>query len=88
MHLVFIDELGERSFAEVWATTFAKKTHTRHLEFKPNPPFGGASQGMGGYCGYPFHTGLKKYRADEQNRIVQIDIEHWRFESVEFFIDL
>lgn len=83
----FIDQLGERSFAEVWATTFAKKTHTRHLEFKPTRLSGGASQGMGGTVGTP-SIRVKKYRADEQNRIVQIDIEYWRFESVEFFIDL
>lgn len=83
----FIGQLGERSFAEVWEKNYAKKTHTQHLEFKPTRLSGCACKGMGGTSGTP-SIRVKKYRADEANKIVQIDIEYWRFESVEFFIDL
>ncbi|AWH89872.1 GntR family transcriptional regulator [Limnobaculum parvum] len=83
----FIDVLGEHSFAEVWEKTYEKFTHTQHLEFKPSRFLSGADKGMGGTAGTP-SIRVKKYRADETNRVVQIDIEYWRFESVEFFIDL
>lgn len=83
----FIERLGEGSFAEAWETIYSKKTHTKHLEFKPTRFSGSACKGIGGTPGTP-SIRVKKYRADEADKIVQIDIEYWRFESVEFFIDL
>lgn len=83
----FIDKLGERSFAEVWQEAYSKTSHTQHLAFKPTRLSVGACKGMGGTPGTP-SIRVEKHRADEASRVIQVDIEYWRFESVEFYIDL
>ncbi|CAI1035152.1 MULTISPECIES: GntR family transcriptional regulator [Serratia] len=83
----FIERLGERSFAEVWESAYGIATHTRHLAFKPTRLSGDACKVMGGNASTPSIL-VEKHRADAQRRIVQVDIEYWRFESVDFFINL
>ncbi|CAI1921165.1 GntR family transcriptional regulator [Serratia proteamaculans] len=83
----FIERLGENSFAEVWENAYGTPTHTRHLAFKPTRLSGDACKVMGGNASTPSIL-VEKHRADAQRRIVQVDIEYWRFESVDFFINL
>lgn len=83
----FIDRLGENSFAEVWEHAYGTPTGTRHLAFKPTRLSGDACKVMGGNASTPSIL-VEKHRADAQRRIVQVDIEYWRFESVDFFINL
>ena len=82
----FIDKLGDRSFVDVWQEAFGKSSHTQHLAFKPTRLSAGACKGMGGTAGTP-SIRVEKYRADEAGQVIQVDIEYWRFESVEFYID-
>lgn len=42
---------------------------------------------IGGSYGTPAIL-IEKHRADSDGNIVQIDIEYWRFESVDLFINL
>ncbi|CAI1962143.1 Uncharacterized HTH-type transcriptional regulator yegW [Serratia liquefaciens] len=83
----FIERLGENSFAEVWEQAYGTSTRTRHLAFKPTRLSGEACKVMGGNASTPAIL-VEKHRADAERRIVQVDIEHWRFESVDFFINL
>ncbi|TFZ49963.1 GntR family transcriptional regulator [Serratia proteamaculans] len=83
----YIERLGESSFAEVWENAYATPTRTRHLAFKPTRLSGDACKVMGGNASTPSIL-VEKHRADAQRRIVQVDIEYWRFESVDFFINL
>ncbi|CAI1946302.1 GntR family transcriptional regulator [Serratia proteamaculans] len=83
----FIERLGENSFAEVWENAYGIPTRTHHLAFKPTRLSGDACKVMGGNASTPSIL-VEKHRADAQRRIVQVDIEYWRFESVDFFINL
>ncbi|AFJ47029.1 UTRA domain-containing protein [Shimwellia blattae] len=83
----FISHLGNNAFAEVWAQHYQTQTHTRHLAFRPTRLTGEACREIGGTPSTPSIL-VEKHRADSQGRVVQIDIEYWRFESVDFFIDL
>ena len=71
----------------MWQEAFGKSSHTQHLAFKPTRLSAGACKGMGGTPGTP-SIRVEKYRADEAGHVIQVDIEYWRFESVEFYIDL
>ncbi|AIJ07030.1 putative transcriptional regulator yihL [Edwardsiella anguillarum ET080813] len=83
----FIDHLGESAFADVWNQHYQRPTVTRHLAFKPTRLNAEASRVIGGNCTTPAIQ-VEKFRADMLRNILQIDIEYWRFESVDFYIDL
>lgn len=83
----FIDKLGDLSFSQLWENEYKKKLNIQKLAFRPTRISGDACKVIGGSAGTPIIL-VEKHRADNNKNIVQIDIEYWRFESVDFFINL
>ena len=76
-----------RSFSSVWENEYKKETVIKKLAFKPVRMAGDISKFIGGSTGMPAIL-IEKHRADSDGNIVQIDIEYWRFEAVDLFINL
>ncbi|SUB82828.1 HTH-type transcriptional repressor yvoA [Pragia fontium] len=83
----FIDKLGHDSFSHLWEEEYKKKIVTQRLAFRPIRMSGDVCKIIGGSAGTPAIL-VEKYRADSNKNIIQIDIEYWRFESVDFLINL
>lgn len=83
----FIDQLENQSFSTVWEQIYKKETVVKKLVFKPVRMPGDISKFIGGSAGMPAIL-IEKHRADRDGNIVQIDLEYWRFEAVDLFINL
>ncbi|MBJ3593658.1 GntR family transcriptional regulator [Citrobacter sp. Marseille-Q6884] len=83
----FIEQLESQSFSSVWENEYKKETVIKKLAFKPIRMAGDISKFIGGSTGMPAIL-IEKHRADNDGNIVQIDIEYWRFEAVDLFINL
>ncbi|SPW25481.1 HTH-type transcriptional repressor phnF [Edwardsiella tarda] len=83
----FLDCLGENALADVWSQHYQRQTITSHLAFKPTRLNATASRVIGGNTTTPAIR-VEKFRADMLRSLLQIDIEYWRFDSVDFYLDL
>lgn len=83
----FLACLGENSMADVWSHHYQRQTIISHLTFKPTRLNAAASRVIGGNTSTPAIL-LEKFRADMWRTLLQIDIEYWRFDSVDFHLDL
>lgn len=83
----FIDTLGNESFAVHWKEKYGKQLFTKQLAFKPIRLAGEICRIIGGSTGTPAIF-VEKYRSDENDCVIQVDFEYWRFESVNFFVNL
>ena len=83
----FIEQLENQSFSSVWKNEYQKDVVTKKLVFKPVRMSGDISKFIGGSSGMPAIL-IEKHRADSDGNIIQIDIEYWRFEAVDLFINL
>lgn len=83
----FIEQLDNQSFSSVWENVFQKDVVIKKLVFKPVRMSGEISKSIGGTSGMPAIL-IEKHRADSDGNIVQIDIEYWRFDAVDLFINL
>ncbi|ADO50611.1 GntR family transcriptional regulator [[Enterobacter] lignolyticus] len=83
----FIEQLENQSFSSVWENAYNKDVVIKKLAFKPVRMSGDISKFIGGSSGMPAIL-IEKHRADSHGNIVQIDIEYWRFEAVDLFINL
>jgi DNA-binding GntR family transcriptional regulator len=83
----FIEQLESQSFTSVWEKSYNKDVIIKKLAFKPVRMSGDVSKFIGGSSGMPAIL-IEKHRADSHGNIVQIDIEYWRFEAVDLFINL
>lgn len=83
----FTDKLDNHSFAAIWEEEYHITTTTARLAFKPARMPEAASKEIGCTANSP-GIRVEKYRCDPAHNIVQIDIEYWRFESVNFFVEL
>lgn len=83
----FTDRLENQSFSSVWKNEYHKEMVTKKLVFKPVRMSGDISKFIGGSSGMPAIL-IEKHRADSAGNIIQIDIEYWRFEAVDLFINL
>lgn len=83
----FIEKLEKQSFFSVWEKEYHKNTVIKKLAFRPLRIPGEISKFIGGTAGMPAIL-IEKHRADSEGNIVQIDIEYWRFEAVDLFINL
>lgn len=82
----FINKLDKQSFAKVWENTYGEVLTIKKLSFKPvnMPSFACKELGV---APNSFGILVEKHRATEENKVVQVDFEYWRFESVELVID-
>lgn len=83
----FTGKLDNHSFADIWEKEYRTATTTARLAFKPVRIPVTASKEIGCTANSPGIL-VEKYRSDPAHHIVQIDIEYWRFESVNFFVEL
>lgn len=83
----FIDRLKNQSFSSVWEREYHKPVVIKKLAFRPVRMSGDVSKFIGGSAGLPAIL-IEKHRADSAGNIVQIDLEYWRFEAVDLFINL
>lgn len=83
----FIEKLESHSFSSVWEKEYGKSVVIKKLAFRPIRMSNDICKFIGGSYGTPAIL-IEKHRADSDGNIVQIDIEYWRFESVDLFINL
>lgn len=83
----FIEQLDNQSFSSVWESVYQKDVVIKKLVFKPVRMSAEISKCIGGTSGMPAIL-IEKHRADSDGNIVQIDIEYWRFDAVDLFINL
>ncbi|MEH6530908.1 MAG: UTRA domain-containing protein [Photobacterium frigidiphilum] len=82
----FINKLKNKSFAKVWEEEYGQALTIKKLSFKPvnMPEFACKELGV---APNSFGILIEKHRATSDKKVVQIDLEYWRFESVELVID-
>lgn len=83
----FIDHIGNDSLQTLWQTRFAQTVSTKHLTFSPVRIGADICRHLGCAPGSPAIL-VEKHRANADGVVVHIDIEYWRFESVDFVIHL
>ncbi|MNO97955.1 putative transcriptional regulator of 2-aminoethylphosphonate degradation [compost metagenome] len=83
----FIDHIGNDSLQTLWQTRFAQTVSTKHLTFSPVRVGTDICRHLGCAPGSPAIL-VEKHRANADGIVVHIDIEYWRFESVDFVIHL
>lgn len=83
----FIDYIGSDSLQSLWQSRFLQIIKTQHLTFRPIRMAGEICKQLGCAQGSPAIL-VEKHRANADGVVVHIDIEYWRFESVDFVINL
>ncbi|WP_033137110.1 GntR family transcriptional regulator [Aeromonas finlandensis] len=83
----FIEYIGNESLQSLWLTRFAQNVKTKHLTFRPIRMNGDVCKHLGCAPGSPAIL-VEKHRANANDVVVHIDIEYWRFETVDFVINL
>lgn len=82
----FVDKLESQSFSNVWENEYKQTLVIKKLLFKPvNMPELACKEL--GVAPNSFGILIEKHRATDEKKVVQIDLEYWRFESVELIID-
>ncbi|MFV0449786.1 MAG: GntR family transcriptional regulator [Vibrio sp.] len=82
----FIKKIGKQAFSKVWEKEYGEVLLTNKLCFKPvNMPEKACKEL--GVAPNSFGILVEKHRATKDKRVVQIDMEYWRFESVELSIE-
>ncbi|MNQ84560.1 putative transcriptional regulator of 2-aminoethylphosphonate degradation [compost metagenome] len=83
----FIDHIGNDSLQTLWRTRFSQEVSTQRLTFSPVRIGADICRHLGCAPGSPAIL-VEKHRANGDGVVVHIDIEYWRFESVDFVIHL
>lgn len=81
----FIQKLEDKSFARVWEEEFGYVLNIKEMVFKPvNMPEMACKEL--GVAPNTYGILVEKHRATHDKKVVQIDFEYWRLESVELVI--
>lgn len=82
----YIKNLKNQSFATVWKEKYGQDLMIKKLAFKPvnMPPHACKELGV---APNSFGILIEKHRATRNKQVVHIDLEYWRFESVELVIN-
>lgn len=78
----YLDKLDGRSFTQVWEEAFNIKPQLKELMIRPVRLEGEAQQILGCTNGAP-GLYIKRIKTDQQQRVIQMDREYWRFEALE-----
>lgn len=82
----FIEKLKDKSFANVWEEEYGQPLEIKKLSFKPVSMPERACKELG-VSPNSFGILIEKHRATSDKKVLQIDLEYWRFESVELVIE-
>ncbi|PSW05028.1 GntR family transcriptional regulator [Photobacterium lipolyticum] len=82
----FIKKLKGQSFAKVWEEEYGQVLTLKKLSFKPVNMHLFACKELG-VAPNSFGILIEKHRATSDKKVVQVDLEYWRFESVELVIE-
>ncbi|MGK9005951.1 GntR family transcriptional regulator [Citrobacter europaeus] len=81
----FINKLGNQSFSSVWEDAFGHILNIKEMIFKPvNMPEVACKEL--GVAPNTYGILVEKHRATRYKKVVQVDFEYWRLESVELVI--
>ncbi|MEG1211440.1 MAG: GntR family transcriptional regulator [Leclercia sp.] len=81
----FINKLDNQSFARVWEEEFGHALKIKEMVFKPvNMPEMACKEL--GVAPNTYGILVEKHRATHDKKVVQVDFEYWRLESVELVI--
>lgn len=83
----YISHMENESLQSLWKHRFSQDIKTKELTFRPVRISGAACKQLGCAAGSPAIL-VRKHRSNENGVVVHIDIEYWRFESVDFMINL
>ena len=78
----FSDRLADRSFTDVWVTEYGIQPELSDLMIRPVRLKGDPQQLLGCTNGAP-GLYLRRIKTDENERVIQIDREFWRYEALE-----
>lgn len=81
----FVNKINNQSFAEVWEREFSQFLSIKSMVFKPVKIPDQACKELG-VAPNSFVILVEKHRATREKRVVQVDFEYWRLESVELYI--
>lgn len=81
----FADHLAGQSFTTVWIERYGINPRLSELRIRPVRLEGLAQQILGCTSGAP-GLYIRRIKSDAQSRVIQIDREFWRFESLELHI--
>lgn len=81
----FINHINNQSFTEVWEREFSQFLYTKSMVFKAVKIPDQACKELG-VAPNTFVIMVEKQRATREKRVVQVDVEYWRLESVELCI--
>ncbi|MGF1688229.1 GntR family transcriptional regulator [Photobacterium japonica] len=82
----YITHLTDQSFSALWKTHYGQDLTIKKLAFKPVNMPADACKELG-VAPNSFGILIEKHRATENKHVVHIDLEYWRFESVELVIN-
>lgn len=82
----FVNKINNQSFAEVWEREFSQFLSIKSMVFKPVKIPDQACKELG-VAPNSFVILVEKHRATREKRVVQVDFEYWRLESVELYIN-
>ncbi|WP_058914493.1 GntR family transcriptional regulator [Entomohabitans teleogrylli] len=82
----FINKIINQSFADIWEKDFGQFLSIKRMVFKPVKIPEQACKELG-VAPNTFVILIEKHRATREKRVVQVDFEYWRLESVELYID-
>ncbi|AYN26448.1 MULTISPECIES: GntR family transcriptional regulator [Buttiauxella] len=81
----FIKKINNQSFADVWEKEYGQFLSIKSMLFKPVKIPDQACKELG-VAPNSFVILVEKHRATREKRVVQVDFEYWRLESVELYI--
>ena len=81
----FMDKLENHAFSKVWEESFGLTLTIKEMIFKPvNMPELACKEL--GVAPNTYGILVEKHRATSEKKVVQVDLEYWRLESVELVI--
>jgi DNA-binding GntR family transcriptional regulator len=81
----FIELLDKHSFYAHWEKQYREKLSLHTLSLKPTRLSEELGKEIGGTAGIPAIL-LEKYHTDINGRVLQVDMEYWRFDAVNIII--